>query len=982
MLAARTGLSPVMVGRAAELARLRELAATHGEPAVVLVTGEAGIGKTRLVAELVAGLGPDVPVLAGQGSQGAPGRPFQLLLEAVEPVVEPWEAIPEPLAGRAEPLRLLLGPVAPRLAASPERDYGQEELLRAAVALVRELVGGLAPRPADGRPARALLVFEDLQWADAQSVALFGRLAVAADLPLLLVGTFRPEGVARRHPVVDLLAELDRQRSVTSIALERLDRTGVAELLAAVYRHPVPFRAAEALHQRTGGNPFFLEELVVTAGRADPGRLAELPLPWNLTEAVLRRLDDLTPDQRRVVDAAAILGRRIPFDLLAAVTGSGEEELIAVLRHLVAENVVVEEEPDVFAFRHALTREAIASRLLGRERRRLHEKALAALQEAGGDDHAAIAWHARGAGRYDEMVEAARQGAWSYLQQGATAEALRLAEQGLSEADRDLDLLAAASKAAWLIGLNGVAVEHGERWHAEAEAGGQPVEQANALIHLARCYWEACDQQRHWRAVWAALAAAERLGDSRPLARAYDLVAQAHMLAGREAEAVAWADRAIALAERLDCPDVRAGALVEKGSALIDTREGHEQGVALLEQAIAEAEAGGFGFTLHRALNNLLVHQVAAWPPARTRQVIHQMQATAERTGQSSEAAGWALGESAVAVLEGDLQAALAAVREARRSAVEGVNDRWWRDFHEAPLLLEAGALDELAELLARQEAGPHRQEEPAELVFASILRLALAARRGDLKEARAALAGATAPPAWAGGWSWKHEELVLPALLAALRAGMAPAEVRAHVPGTAAADSAGTDPDRWSPMEVGLEHLQAALLEAEGEAAAAADAYLRTLRSPCHRPAYLVADCRAGAARCLLAVGDQDGALRHAREAGRLLERWPGWRRDEAHTLLRRLGDGGSAGRGPGGLKGGPLEGQGPAALTPREREVAALLAEGLSNGEVARRLFISTKTASVHVSNILAKLGMASRAEVAAWAVRVGLAEADPAS
>jgi DNA-binding CsgD family transcriptional regulator/tetratricopeptide (TPR) repeat protein len=902
-------------------------------------------------------------------SQGAPGRPFQLL-EAVEPVVESWEAIPEPLAGRAEPLRLLLGPVAPELAASPERDYGQEELLRTAVALVRELVGGVAPRAAD-RPARALLVFEDLQWADAQSVALFGRLAVASDLPLLLVGTFRPEGVTRRHPVVDLLAELDRQRSVTTIALDRLDRTGVAELLAAVYRHPVPFRAAEALHQRTGGNPFFLEELVVTAGRADPGRLAELPLPWNLTEAVLRRLDDLTGDQRRVVEAAAILGRRIWFDLLAAVTGSGEEELIVVLRHLVAENVVVEEEPDVFAFRHALTREAIASRLLGRERRRLHEKALAALQEAGGGDHAAIAWHARGAGRYDEMVEAARQGAWSYLQQGATAEALRLAEQGLSEAERDLDLLAAASKAAWLIGLNGVAIEHGERWHQEAAAGGQPVEEANALIHLARCYWEVGGHQRQWQAVWAALRAALRvaqpLGESRTLARAYDLVAQAHMLVGRAAEAVEWADRALALAERLDCPDVRVGALVEKGSALIDTRKGHAEGIALLEQAVAEAEAGGFGFTLHGALNNLLVHQAAVWPPARSRQVLHRMQATAERTGQASEAPGWALGESAVAVLEGDLEAALTAVREARRSAVEGVTDRWWRDFHEAPLLLEADALDELAELLARQEAERHRQDEPSELVFASTLRLGLAARRGELDTAGAMLADAMAPPAWAGGWSWKYEDLLLPALIAALRAGVPPAQVRARLLGTGRA-ATGSDPDGWSLMEVGLEHLEAALLEAEGSPGAAADAYLRTTRARGHRPTYLVADCRTGAARCLLAVGDEDGALRHAREADRLLERWRGWRRDEVRTLLRRLGDG------------VPMV-EGPASLTPREREVAALLAEGLSNSEVARRLFISSKTASVHVSNILAKLDMTSRAVVAAWAVRVGLAAADPA-
>jgi DNA-binding CsgD family transcriptional regulator/tetratricopeptide (TPR) repeat protein len=953
----RTGLSPVMVGRAAELARLRELAATVADPAVVLITGEAGIGKTRLVAELVATLDPAVPVLAGQGSQGAPGRPFQLLLEAVEPVVEPWDAVPAALGDREEPLRLLLGPVAPRLAGHAEREYGQEELLRAAVALVRELAGG----------DPTVLVFEDLHWADAQSVALFGRLAVAADLPLLLVGTFRPEGVTRRHPTVELIAELERQRSVATIALERLDRAGVAELLAAVYRRPLPFRVAEALHQRTGGNPFFLEELVVTADAlAEPARLAVAPLPWNLTEAVLRRLDDLTPEQRRVIDAAAILGRRVSFDLLATVTGSGEEELIGILRHLVAENLVVEEEPDVFAFRHALTREAITSRLLGRERRRLHEKALAALQEAADTDHAAIAWHAQGAGRYDEMVEAARAGAWSYLKEGATAEALRLAEQGLSEADRDLDLLAAASKAAWLVGLVQVAIEHGERWHQEAAADGQAEEEASALIHLARLYWEAGDHQREWWAVWAALRVAEPLGESRTLARAYALVAQAHMLADQDAEAVEWADRAIALAERLGHPDVRAGAMVNKGTALIDSPEGHEQGVALLEEAAAEAEAGGFGFTLNRALHNLLVHQVMVWPPARSRETLRRMQEMGERTGQASEAPGWALHASAIAMVEGDLDAALGAIRQARRSSpasMEGYVDRFWLDFHEAALLLELDEPDSAHAFLQRHEANARPLSDPGEPVYVAAIHVSLAARRGDLPAARAALHAAMAATAWKG-WGWSRDAMVVPALTAALRAGLHPSEVRALLP----AEQHAAGPDRSTPQRAAREHLEAALLEAEGEPAAAAELYLRAAGRPgVHRPAYLVAECRLGAARCLLAVGDEPGALAQAREADRLLERWPGWRRDEVRALLRRLGAGLRAGR------------AGPGALTPREREVAALLAEGLSNGEVARRLFISTKTASVHVSHILGKLGMASRAEVAAWAVRAGVAR-DP--
>jgi DNA-binding CsgD family transcriptional regulator len=954
MLAARTGLSPVMVGRAAELARLRELAATTGEPALALVSGEAGIGKTRLVAELVATFDRGVAVLAGQGSQGAPGRPFQLLLEAVEPLVAGWDTVPEPLAGRTEPLRLLLAPVAPELAGPAEREYGQEELLGAAVALIRELAD-----------PGTLLVFEDLHWADAESIALFGRLAAQHDLPLLLVGTFRPEGVTRRHPLVDLLEELERRRVVATIALDRLDRAGVAELVAAVYRHPVPYQVAEALHRRTGGNPFFLEELIVTAGRVDPARLADLPLPWSLSETVLRRLDHLTEAQRRVVDAAAILGRRIPFDLLAAVTGSGEEELIAILRHLVAGNVMVEEEPDSFAFRHALTREAIAGRLLGRERRRLHEKALAAIQEAGHHDWAAMAWHAQGAGRYDELVEAARAGAWSYLQRGSTAEALRLAETGLSEAARDPDLLAAASKAAWMIGLLQPAIEHGQRWHEVAAAGGDPALEAAALIHLARLYWEAREFQLQWRTVWAALAVAEPLGESKTLARAYALVSEAYMLNERRAEAIEWADKAMAMAEAVGSPAVRAAALVNKGSALSDSEEGHDEGIAMLERAIAEAEAGDFGYVLHRGLHNLFVQEVGSWPPERSRRLLQRMRETGERTGRGSEAPSWAMSRSSIAVVEGDLEAALDGLRHARGSPlvpVEGWVDPFWIDLHEASLLLEAGQPDRVAELLARHPDVEDRGN-PCDVAWMWGVRLGLAAMRGGEAETQAALAGYLTLPAWRG-WGWRNGTPGLPGLLAALRSGLDPAEVRPRVDALDRADPGQGGPGgRWSPRRVGRQHLEAALLEAEGDPAAALAAYRRVLEhAELYRAAHLLADCHHGAARCLLALGDQAGALDHARRAGRLLERWPGWRRDEVTALLRRLGDGPA-----------PAAGGGP--LTPREREVAALLAEGCSNGEIARRLYISTKTASVHVSNILAKLAMTSRAEIAAWAVRSGL-------
>src|SRR6266545_3162929 len=626
MLAGRTGLCPVMVGRGMELARLQRALAAD-ETQVVLVSGEAGVGKTRLLRELSATLPVGARVLAGQASQGVPARPFQLLLEAIGPSVSTWRQVPQRLADREEPLRLLLRPILGHLEPFTDREYSQEELLGAAVALVEDLLIGTG---------RGVLVFEDLHWADAQSVALFGRLALTPRLGALLVGSFRPEAVDRRHQLVATLADVGRQREITQVALDRLDQHAVAELL-------------------------------VTAGDTDPERLQDLPLPWNLSEAVLRRLDHLDPAQLRVVEAAAVLGERIPFDLLASVTGSDENELIDTLRKLVAGGVVLEDEPDVFRFRHALTREAIAGELLGRERRRLHEKALAGLHEAGSTDWAAIAWHARGARRYEDLVSAARVGAASYLQRGASLEALRLAEEGLSEAGDDPELEMLASKAAWLVGLIDIAIEHGERWHTIARQVGRPEDEVGALIHLARLYYEAENRERQWEAVWSCMRVAEPLGRGEPLARAYALVAEAYMLRDQRDEAVEWSDRALELSEEIGFRPARVTALVNKGSALIEQPGRRQDGVELLERSIAEAEAAGYDLLLYRALHNLLWGTLGEWPPERSRQMLRTLRDLSERKGRGGALGRLDLLAMEIATVEGDLATARAALEEERR---------------------------------------------------------------------------------------------------------------------------------------------------------------------------------------------------------------------------------------------------------------------------------------------------------------------------
>src|SRR5436190_474343 len=149
------------------------------------------------------------------------------------------------------------------------------------------------------REQPTVVVFDDLHWSDAPSVELFDQLSEPGAGPRLAVGTYRPEALSRRHPVAELLPRLERRRAVTHVHLERLTTSEVSAFLAAVYGSAPSFRVVETLHARTGGNPFFLEELLSAAGGgSDPERLVSQPLPWSLGEIVRSQLDELEPDER------------------------------------------------------------------------------------------------------------------------------------------------------------------------------------------------------------------------------------------------------------------------------------------------------------------------------------------------------------------------------------------------------------------------------------------------------------------------------------------------------------------------------------------------------------------------------------------------------------------------------------------------------------------------------------------------------------
>ncbi len=947
-----------MVGRAEELERLRAMVHPGGSPRVALVSGEAGVGKTRLIQELVSHVPADVPLLTGQAEQGAMGRPYELLLEAVAPVVSLWTRVPPELRPWEDALCALLGPVAVQLS-DPACTCSADELARAATELVRFLAGA----------SSGVVVFEDLHWADAESLGLFRHLAASPNLPILLVGTYRPEDLDRRH-VTDLLAAIERQHQVEHLTLGRLSVEEVRALVTAVRGEVAPFAAAADLHRRTAGNPFFLEELLLAAGSTSVDQLAGLPLPATLTEAVLRHLDGLEGDQRLVVDTAAILGQRIPFDLLAALTGLGEDRLVDVLRALVGQSLIVEQDTDVFAFRHALTREAVAGRLLGRERRRLHEKALAALQEAGSDDWAALAYHAEGANRWDDVVVAARAGAAYYLRTGATYQALRLAEMGLAEMDADLELLELATRAAWSVGLPDSALERAEQWRRLAESLGDMAALSHATRVAARLRWEAGDVAGHRAMVAAAHEVAEHLPAGEERAWVANLMAESAMLTGRNREAVEWADEALRLAG-LNDRDGRAGGdgldgetagpgtvlraaiAVNKGSALGGIAGREAEAEALVLEGLDGAEAAQDFQSALRAMNNLAHVVFRRWPVERAEELLNRMGRLIERSGREDWRPSWHLLRATFfAHVVGDLPAAQAELFD-----LLAPSQRSWAPLVAAELAMESGDRATAAELLARRDVVVDPDGKEEELIVTYGLGVRLAALDKDeprMRELLHSLVHAFE------GYQGHHEsgsgDLWYHALVSVLRAGFPADEVEAL---RTQAALAGPNHRAENPADPAwVPHLDGALAERRNQLPEAVQAYEAATRdNGVRRSPAVLADAHLGAARSLLALERFDEARLHADAARSLLVRWPGWRHDEALALLHRLGEG--RGR-PSGL----------GDLTARELEVVRLVEEGLTNGQIAARLFISTKTASVHVSNVLRKLDLTSRVQLAEWA------------
>jgi DNA-binding CsgD family transcriptional regulator/tetratricopeptide (TPR) repeat protein len=948
-----------IVGRREELALLGDLQgeAMAGAPAVVLISGDAGIGKTRLVTELIASAGDQARTLIGR-------------CDALGDVV--------PVAAITDLFRQVASDTVDFPAARPALDAvlgGRGDSLSAL-----ELCEGVA-RIVEHLAARQplVIVVEDLHWADASTRNVVGYLARRlASLPVLLLVTYRSDELHRRHPLRPFLAELHRTTHATHVELAALDRGEVAELAEAITGRLPGARILDDLLRLSGGNPFFVEELI--AGRADT-------VPSNLREVVMARVSALGETERRLLRLASVGGLLVDPGVLARVADADPGWLQDRLRYLIDRHhlVVVGDE---IAFRHALSQEVIYGELLPGERTALHRSYAAELQTLAPGRTGEIAHHLLLAGDHDSAFRASVAAGDDAARRGAQSEALKQYEQALdlwstaradgvidhqelvvraaacAEGTRDFDraiemiereLVTAESSPTQVARLARILARN--RWHANRSDVLAPLDQAAAAFEeptpdaadllLARSFFltSAGRIQDALDAGMAALDMATELGDQARLDRSRESILAARLEWGDRARLEVAEDR---LAGALASGDPAEIAVAGNSAGYAANRLGEfERTLTITDEAVAAARAAGIYFT-----RGVFVQ-------------FNQLRAL-ERTGR------WDQADHLATVLLDEL----GPFRHQWIDAIMmGIGPVWVRRGVDDP--------DDLLGRGYREVAGSGFLVEPLAQMAPPLLERM--ARRGDHEAARS-IAGDTLDAVLPGAPIFAAEVVATAVMVEADRqrvlnaGGAPPGDSREMAADWVARLDQGlarmVQVPRWTAAFGRRARLELARLDRNDTAeewATLADDW-RSIGIP-YEAAY--ASLRAAEAAMFGARPDRRRAAALLQAGYEIAGQLEATRlQDDIASLARHARVDVIAERS------GP---EPPAAdrprpdivLTGREHDVLRLLVEGRSNGEIGKELFITTKTASTHVSAILRKLSASNRVEAATLAHRLGLVD-----
>jgi DNA-binding CsgD family transcriptional regulator/tetratricopeptide (TPR) repeat protein len=974
--ASKRATSRLLAGRREELARLEAAYAgvrTHHRLETVLVEGPAGIGKTRVVQELAARvrrLGGEVLVGACV-AQGEEILPYAPLVELLADLVRRDGA--RAVLHAAGPAGSELTRLLPALAehgSAPETTRGSSSLLFQAICSLLDTVGRRRP---------LVIVVEDLHWADRSTREMLSLLAHQLRGDILLVLTVRTDQSPLDPGIVRLTAELGR-RAAHRVTLEPLSRDEQAHQISDILGVPPRRDLLDGVYARAEGNPFFAEELLAMGGAGD--------LPVTIRDLLLARLDALAPATRQVLRAASAVGRTVPHQLLEAVCDLSGTQLEDTLRPAVDSHVLVTDATGgAYQFRHALLQEAVAGSLLPGEvtrmNRRLAEALTAAPELAGTGAFVAgrVARHWYAAGDLPRALVGSVEAAREAKQTLAFSESLAHYERAISlldtvpDAEDLLDeprywLLWGAAEVAHLAAHPGRAADLVRQAIAAVEPSARH-HHGYLYERLGRYLWMAADGQ----GALAAYETAVRLVPAEPPTRWRAAVlsgyAQILMLSSRYAESELLAREAIAIAQQVpDGRSVEGHARCNLGADL--GRLGRlDEGVAELLEArrIAEEQFDDVD-DIARAMVNLQSTYFDAGRLEESAAVAVDSVGIVEKLGLQRRKGVWCRCDAAQALtLLGRHDQARRLLEEAFDLLPQGV-DAVRTDIAYGQLLLRLGRLDTAQEHLerARRAGGRLLDGQLIGPLYTGLVELATA--REDL-DAAAALAreGRARLPA-------TEDAVHCVPLFAAAAAAQAEHRLRARGRSRGAVGL----PDQWvarceaaierSPGEarIAVAHLVTArceLARSRGEhdagAWGAAATRWRELAEP-YRAAYAL----LRTAEAWLAAGDRaeaEGALRTAWSTADPIgaEGLRGRAEQLARRARFRLGPAGDPGT--------------PFGLTAREREVLALVAEGLPDREIGALLFISHRTVERHVSNLLAKLAAGRRSELTAMAHRLGL-------
>jgi DNA-binding CsgD family transcriptional regulator/Tfp pilus assembly protein PilF len=992
--------SPILIGREKEVATLSALLdqVKQGRGQVILLSGEAGLGKSRLAAEgKQQASSQGFLVLQGicfPTDRSSPYAPLLDLLSSshTQDLLPLSTVNPEPLARKLATLFPGLLDHASGEPSSPASEPGQDKR-RLFVALTQFFTGLASRQP-------VLLIVEDLHWSDETSLEFLHFLARrCAAHPLLMILTYRHDEM---HPgLSNWLAQLDREHLAHEIVLASLSHSEVEAMLRAIFDrpNPLPVSTLEAIYELTEGNPFFIEEILkslITAGAAvsaprmgEDQPLYELPIPRSVQSAVELRLAQVSVAARQVATLAAVAGRRFDFALLQQITHLDESQLLALMKELIEAQLVVEESEELFAFRHALTRQAIYRQLLLRERKSLHHtiaEAMEALYAPTLENHLTeLAYHFYEAGVWEKAFLYARRA-------GERALALYAPRAAVEQATRALKATHHMQVAplATLYRLRGQAYEtlgEFDRARADYERTLQAARDAHdgplqwqVLMDLG-FLWARRDYERAGSFFREAVQLAQQLAD--PALHAHGLNRLGNWLVntGQVAEGLEAHQQALDVFQRqqdragmAETFDLLGMALAWMGNNVKGSQQ-HERAIALFR--LLDDKKG---------LASLLPNVTLSTCPIVNETVFVVVRSPEECERDAREAAelarqiDWPAGETFAELCTGILLASigqfgrgLVHIHKGLQLAVEIDHQQWICNAH-----CESGQMYVLmlepALALHHLDTGLPLAKALGSAYFMDTIRAyqALAyLQTGQCKQAEAALQAAMPQEREPRTLSerrlaWVWGELAL---------AQGEAQVALQIAERLIASAPGSLPSQPAQPIPRLLKLKGEALVALKRLEEAEEALGEAKRGALlRREAPLLWQLHCSLARVyrlLKREQEEKNEFTAAREGIESLSQTIDDAELREHFLQRALAS----------LpKAKPVSPRRASAekfggLTEREREVATLIAQGKTNREIASLLVISERTAEGHVNNILGKLGFTSRAQIAAWVVERGL-------